>query len=610
MGMLQLGSRGRGGLSVLGLFVAPGALVLGCSDDIVNHYSTNNYYTDGGAQPEAPAAAGKAAGGEGGKKSVVPEGGEGGVPAEVGGAGAGGDGVGGASGGAGGDDSGIDPRYPDAPLVDTEIADLPLDIFGTIGNRYWFGVSDEQLVAMNNRDQGCAFCGWGGLYTPGGSRANFVDHLYVTTAGDEPKTADYGKVQAKVVGQSTYHPWDRNNIPNINIDADQFIEGQRIAGYEHLRFGNGQFGSIFRDKFAYDLYRQLHYPAPLAAYVWVQSNVWGPDISIPYTLIERYKRTFCDRYATEFGGGCPNMWEFYGDFNYYGGGGGGGKGGPIIDAAALSIFDNAENCQMGSCDSTRVKELEAKLYDLPMADGFKDALADYVDWPAFHRFQCISWVFSTSDDPIHANNNVVLVERADGMFQYLPYSVDFSFGSSGTVDLRGQNVLSQGCQADTACWADTLDTCEDVIAEFEELDPQKYLSTLYKDLDANGMLRPGDEANFQGIKSYLTERLAYLPEALERYRSGSNCEYPYEDCNGQCVYQGQCSCVPPKEPLPGGEAGAPAQAAPPPIDPGMGGMVGVGGAAAAGGGVGVGGGIIGGGGPICPMDVNYAIAPK
>jgi len=591
-------------LSLLGLFVAPGALALGCSDDVTNHYYTNNYYTEGGAPPEQPSTAGKTASGAG--KAPVELGGEGGMPAvvETGGAGASTivGGADGGVGGVGGDASGIDPRYPDAPVANTAVADFALDIFGTVGNRYWFAVSDEQRTAMNGGDQGGVCCFQDGLYTPGGSgKANWVDHLWVTTAGEDPQTADYGKVQAKVVGQYSRFPWDEHNIPNLNIDADQFVDGQRIAGYEHLRFSNGQRGSIFRDKMAYDLYRMLDYPAPLATWAWVQSNVWGPDVSIPYTLVERYKRTFCDRYAELFGGGCPNMWEYAGsDFNVVGGGGG-GKGGPIF--VGNDAFDDPNNCQMGKCDSTRVKELEAKLSEAPYGEGFKAALVDYIDWPMFHRFQCLSWALSTGDDTLHNSNNSVLVERADGKFQYLPYSIDLSMGSWGHVALQGQNVLATRCQEDPTCWADTLTMCEDVVNDLTALDPKAYLQTLYDTLDANGMLRPGDEVNRQGIDQYFTEALAQLPAELEMYKSGTYCEYPYVNCGGQCILEWDCSCVPPpKDPIPvdGG-----VKAAPPPIGAGGAGAVGGGGP------IGVGGEMpIGGDGPIvCPTMNAYKIAP-
>jgi hypothetical protein len=576
MGMIHLGTNARSRLSLLTLLTAPLALVAACDGDVVNQYYTSNYYGAGG-EGGAEFATGGSNGSIAGKAPIV-SGGEGGLPAsDLGG-----------SAGAGGNDSGIDPRYPDAPLADTAIGDQELDIFGTWGNRYWFAVSDEQLAAMNQGDNGgCMFCGNDGLYHPGGTgKANWVDHLFITTAGDNPQTADYGKVQAKIVGQYSRFPWDENNIPNLNIDADEFVEGQRIAGYEHLRFSNGQRGSIFRDKMAYDLYRMLDYTAPLATYAWVSSNVWGPDVSIPYTLVERYKRTFCERYADQYGGGCPNMWEFVGDFNY--GGFGGPNGGPILRGDGVdqpSIFDNPESCQIDTCENTRVKELEAKLRETPRGDGFKAALADYIDWPAFHRFQCLSWVLSTTDDTIHAGNNVVLVERTDGLFQYLPYSIDISMGFGGWgggVGLQGQNVLAQGCQADTSCWADTLDMCEDVILDLTALEPNKYLKSIYDQLDAEGMLRPGDDANFQSIDSYFTERLANLPTELARYREGGTfCEYPMVDCNGTCMYEYECYCTPPE----GGEmlavGGAPA------VDPPA----------------------AGGGGPIdCPVIQNYAIA--
>jgi hypothetical protein len=524
-------------LSFLALLAAPAALLLACGDEI-SHYHEHNYYGEGGAGAE-PGTAGKT----------------GGTPGE---------------GGAGGT---VNP-YPDAPVANTAVADHELDIFGTMGNRYWFAVSDEQLEAMNGGDVGGGPIFEDGLYRPGGGGdAHWVDHLFITTAGDAPQTADYGQVQAKVVGQYSRFPWTPATIPNLNIDADQFIESQRIAGHEHLRFSNGQRGSIFRDKVAYDLYRMLDYPAPLTTYVWVQSNVWGPEISIPYTLIERYKRFFCGRYAEEFGGGCPNMWEFVGDFN-----GGDLGGGPIpidIEAADVgvpgpggpgvggpSLFDSPDNCQIEECDSTRVKELEAKIAETPLGDGFKAALVDYIDWPAFHRFQCLSWVLSTSDDAIHAGNNVVLVEREDGLFQYLPYSVDISMGfgdGSWSVGLTGQNVLARGCQADASCWADTLDMCEDVINDLTALEPNKYLQKMYDELSVLGMLRPGDDGNFASVDNYFTERLANLPTELQQYRDGKICDYPMVECNGECVQEQECvdPCAPgPIEALPGIEAAA------------------------------------------------------
>jgi hypothetical protein len=539
---------------VLTLLALPASLLPGCGDDITNHF--HNYYGDGGADSEVPApSAGKGGDGNAGSPEAPDTGGEAGETSEP------------AVGGAGGEANPlIDPNYPDAPIADTPVAEQAVDVFGQIGNRYWFAVTDEERQDMNDaRNGGGGPCpGCGDPYSPGGGGgdANFVDHLWLTTAGDPSQVTDYGKVQVKVVGESTWRMWDEFNIPNLNVDTNQFIKDQRIAGYEHLRFNNAQVGTIFRERLTLELFQLLDYPAPFATYAWVSSNVWGPDISIPYVLVERYKAPFCTRYAEEFGGGCANMWEFVGDFNNYGGGPKMGDidigGGIIIDPGPIPgnpQWDYPDNCQLGSCESTRVKELEQKIFETPQGEGFKQALADYIDWPAFHAFQCLSWMFWIGDDTLHNGNNVVLLEKMDGRFMYLPYSVDISLGQDWyqNTPLTGSNVLARACQADPTCWADTITTCEGLIADFTALEPNKLLQAVYDELDAEGMLRPGDDARYQMIDNWLTTRLEVLPTELEQFREPPlYCEYPLVDCGGYCEHYEICynQCQPPK-PEPG-----------------------------------------------------------
>ncbi len=75
----------------------------------------------------------------------------------------------GADSGAGGEVGGIE--YPGAPEADTEIVDHVPDVFGSVGIRYWFGVSDEQLEEMNEGlgQGGPIFEQNGDIYVPGGS---------------------------------------------------------------------------------------------------------------------------------------------------------------------------------------------------------------------------------------------------------------------------------------------------------------------------------------------------------------------------------------------------------------------------------------------------------
>ena len=246
-----------------------------------------------------------------------------------------------------------------APAPDVKPDELALNVFGAVGNHFYFEASEEQVEAMNAPYLGGG--GYGDIYSPygGNSPETFVDHLFITSAGEGGHTADFGKVQVRLVGQSTGRPWTESTLPNFKLDADEFSPGKDIGGVKHMRLNNAVVGNIYRERLAFDLYRALGYPAPRVTYAWVSGSVWGPDVDVPYIAVESYKPQFCKLREAELGGGCANMWEFYGDF---------GQG----------VFDIADNCQFSKCDSTRVRELEQAVLSAPIGEGFKAALADWL----------------------------------------------------------------------------------------------------------------------------------------------------------------------------------------------------------------------------------------
>ncbi len=433
---------------------------------------------------------------------------------------------------AGDSSAGPTPLEEGAPVVNASVAEQTLNVFGTYDNSYWFIVSPEEVERMNQRYGGGGgfpiplFNEFGDIYSPGGGNGDptFAEHLLVTT--NDGKTADYGKLQVNLVGESTGRPWTESTLPNLKIDTNEFTEKKRLGGYEHIRFNNAVVGSIFREKYTLDFYRAMGYPAPLASYGWVSSSVWGADIKVPYVITESYKRGFCKLRPEAFGGECPNMWEFPGDFGW-------------------DAFDNPDTCQFSECDNTRVNELEDLVTNTPEGEGYKAALSEWIDWDAFHEFQCLSWIFATGDDALHNTNNFVLAERADGKFQLLPYSVDISFGQDWyrEVPLVGQSRLASGCQSDGQCWADTIATCEVLLDAFVEADPIARLETLYGELEAAGMLRNGDDGRYEDMKSYIERRLEELPIELEANREGPpqlTCEAPFIVCGDFCELPEYC----------------------------------------------------------------------
>lgn len=434
--------------------------------------------------------------------------------------------------GDGGVDAGAQPLVEGAPLVNSSPRDQALDVFGTTRNHYWFVASDEHVQRMNARYDGNGpiwmpgLPGYGDMYTPGGSEGGttFADHLLVTDAAG--KTADYGKIEVRLVGESTGRAWTEHTLPNFRLDADEFTQKHRIGQVEHLRLNNAIVGSIFREKFTLDLYRALGYPAPRATYGRVSGTVWEPGTAVPYVVVEVYKKPFCKRWESHFGGGCLNMWEVVGDFGW-------------VD------FEDPVNCQLSQCDNGRIHELEALVLSTPEGPGYKEALSEWLDWDAFHQFQCLSWLFATGDDALHNTNNVVIVEREDGKFQYLPYSVDISFGQEWyrSVPLGGNNSIARGCQNDEQCWADTIATCETLLEAFVEADPLRRLERLHNQLAEDEMLRPGDEGRYEELKQYIERRLEELPEELELNRDaphGVDREYPFVLCGDYCALPEEC----------------------------------------------------------------------
>jgi hypothetical protein len=433
-----------------------------------------------------------------------------------------------------------------APAPDVAPNALELDVFGTVGNHYWLAVSEKQLNGMNR-----AFGGRDLLdrYTPasGNATVHFADHLVVQAAGPSPRTADFGKVQMKLIGQSTGRALSETTLPNFKLDADEFVEGNRIGGVEHLRLNNAILGSIYRERLVLEIYRSVGYPAPRSTYAWVSTSVWGPDVNVPYIAVEPYKRQFCRDREAELGGGCVNMWEFEGDFG-------------------LGVLSLADSCQLDVCDNARVTELEELVVATPAGAGFKAALASYIDWDAFHRFQCLSWILRTGDDYVYARNNVLLVERADGKFQFMPYSIDLSLSDDWGVGIAGSSTIPMGCQGDPACWDDTVATCESMIDAFTSAQPVALLDAIHAELEQAEMLRPGDEEIYQALRGVLEQRMEELPAELELNRElpELQCPLPLVLCGNQCLFADECPICPPGAPTAETpDAGVPADVAPP-----------------------------------------------
>ena len=195
---------------------------------------------------------------------------------------------------------------------------LSIDVFGEVGNVYEFTVSVDQAQLM---ESGGGNPGDGGDEYPPPGGGTYADSLHVIAKNGSQRM--YGKTGLRILGESTRRDW--KHIPSLKLDVDKFVkDAPPIDKWERLRLHNGQVGGIFREAVALRVWRALGYATPLTNFAWVRSSVWGDDVAVPYTLVENYKRDWCERTLP---GGCTNMWEGPGE-----------------------ITDLSGQCQLSSCD--------------------------------------------------------------------------------------------------------------------------------------------------------------------------------------------------------------------------------------------------------------------
>lgn len=408
---------------------------------------------------------------------------------------------------------------PDAsPIVPTPFA---IDVFGHDGHAFEFFVSEEQATAMEERGPEYDFEDEYDL----GIDATYADDLFVTN-NITGERRSFGKVELAIVGQSTRRPWNR--IPVLRLDADEFQPGLRIGGAEHLRFNNGQVSGIYREAIALAIWDQLGYPAPRTTFAWVTApNQWGDTVRVPYTVVEPYKRAFCERVFGE--PGCTNIWETAGDV-------------PAL----------VGQCQLDECNDARLTSFVDLQFSVPLGPGYSAALSEYVDWDAWRSFQCLSWLTGTGDDYIHNTNNFVWLERADGKMQPLPYSTDISAGQQWYPDvpLIGHASLAVGCQTDPVCWASLLTRCDELLTDFESADlASTVVAPIIARLDAAGMKRQGDDARADFVQRWYSERVTSLRsdpiwEQTPCIDDASCANHPegLTSCQGVCVLPWMNGC--------------------------------------------------------------------
>lgn len=397
------------------------------------------------------------------------------------------------------------------------LAELPVDsLFDIDGILFYIEVSPEQREVQDSQMCSADQVPWDeNVYDlePEQEEENplcpsFATNIRVVLpTGDG--CADTGKVGLNLVGQSSFRSWEEG--PNFSIDANDFQEELEFpGGMKLIRLNNGQASStVVREPTALAVWQAMGYPAPDTRFVKVTSNYWDwlypctEDGECPWTaqvMVQPYKKPFFKEKMPD----VVHVWEGWGDpFMSMEGGG----------FAYLECQWSTED----DCDPAAIDHVIDVVAAAPYGEGFMAMTSEVIDWEMIHRNQCISAITGTGDDWIHNSNNLVIALRDDGKIVFLPYSTDISAAHPwySSVQYDGMAYLTSACAADPECRIQSLDTCLQMVDEFEALmAPQTIVEERCEVLEETGLMRDPDEPACEDIYDFYDERPADLREEL------------------------------------------------------------------------------------------------
>lgn len=425
-------------------------------------------------------------------------------------------------------------EYPSKLPACTQVvplADLPVDsLFDLDGILFYIEVSPAQREAQDMRMcyEGQDF-GGENVYDlePEQEEENPICPSFATNIRVVLPTrdgcADTGKVGLNLVGQSSFRTWEEG--PNFSIDANDFREELEFpGGYKLIRLNNGQASStVVREPTALAIWQAMGYPAPETRFVKVTSNYWDwlypctEDGECPWTaqvMVEPYKKPFFKEQMPD----VVHVWEGVGD--------------PFMsmDVGGFAYLECQWSANNNECDQDAFEHVVDVVAAAPNGDGFMVNTAEVIDWELLHRNQCLSAITGTGDDWIHNSNNLVIALRDDGKIVFLPYSTDISAEHPwySYTPFDGMAYLTSACAADPECRIQSLDTCLQMVDEFEELmAPQTIVEERCEVLEETSLMREPDESACEDIYDFYDERPAELREELLELKAFA--EQPVEE---------------------------------------------------------------------------------
>ena len=260
-------------------------------------------------------------------------------------------------------------------------------------------------------------------------------------------------VGVRIKGSSTLMPWDEK--PSIKVRMDEFEDDQTYLGLQRVTLNNMiQDESQVAEVFGYTMLQRAGQIASRAGFaeVFVGTGDGSWESFGLYANVESVDGPFLDHHGLERG----NLWEA-----------------DLADFTDELVPDF--ELQWGTDDRSVLQGVA----DALDADPALDATADLVDTDQFLSFWAWSIAMANSDGYPYSENDYYVHEHAsDGRLVFVPWGLDESW-NRGSEFAEVEGRLGLVCLDDYSCRLAISERVEEVLQEFDTLDPVPLLHELY-----------------------------------------------------------------------------------------------------------------------------------
>jgi hypothetical protein len=289
------------------------------------------------------------------------------------------------------------------------------------------------------------------------------------------------------------------------INAEKFIDGQRIFGLKKLALNNlVQDPSMIHEFLGYSLFRAMNVPASRNGYarVFVNGTLYGLYTAVESTDNGEFLNSW-------FGSDSGNLYE--------------GEYGVDIEDGFVASFDFDHGTDVNFED---VQALADALDAMTDPDEFMTQAAEVIDMDEYLRFAAVEIYLGHWDGYAWTKNNYLIYRSpSSGRWSFIPWGIDQIF-SDHLDPFGGTGRIQTMCLASVPCRLALAAAYEEVVTTEASLDLTNLAFDVEQVIWDAAVEDPKKEYGTDSIASGLAGVMTFLDSRDDSIRSGLTCIDP------------------------------------------------------------------------------------